>query len=116
MPKEHRDYPFLLHFYQELAEGYMKLQGKSGICRGSSYSFTTEYYKEELLWIINDPHGIGIVLLAEITKKNVKNANPWYNTLIKNAIIYKKAKIKNATETEAACSDEKFMTGCWNGK
>ncbi len=47
---------------------YMKLQGKSGICRGSSYSFTTEYYKEELLWIINDPHGIGIVLLAGIEK------------------------------------------------
>ena len=134
MPKEHRDYPFLLHFYQELAEGYMKLQGKSGmwhqllthpdsyeetsctsmfiyglcrglrfgwlapnqrndaleavrkgwqaiitrsvdckgnvygICRGSSYSFTPEYYKEELLWIINDPHGIGIVLLAGIEK------------------------------------------------
>ncbi len=46
----------------------MKLQGKSGICRGSSYSFTTEYYKEELLWIINAPHGIGIVLLAGIEK------------------------------------------------
>lgn len=37
-----------------------------GICRGSSYSFTPEYYKEELLWIVNDPHGIGIVLLAGI--------------------------------------------------
>ena len=34
-----------------------------GICRGSSYSFTPEYYKEELLWIVNDPHGIGIVHL-----------------------------------------------------
>lgn len=132
MPETHKDYPFLIRFYQELAEGYMRLQGKSGmwhqllthpdsyeetsctsmfvyglcrglrfgwlaenqrgdaleavrrgwhgiisrsvdrggnvygICRGSSYSFTPEYYKEELLWIVNDPHGIGIVLLAGI--------------------------------------------------
>jgi len=37
-----------------------------GICGGSAYSFTPQYYKDELLWITNDPHGIGIVLLALI--------------------------------------------------
>ncbi len=37
-----------------------------GVCRGSAYSFSPRYYKEELLWITNDPHGIGIVLLAGI--------------------------------------------------
>ena len=37
-----------------------------GICRGSFYSFTSNYYRNELLWSINDPHGIGIVLLAGV--------------------------------------------------
>jgi len=35
-----------------------------GVCRGSEFSFTPEYYKKELLWNLNDTHGIGIVLLA----------------------------------------------------
>lgn len=35
-----------------------------GICRGSGHSFTPRYYKYELGWILNDNHGIGIVLLA----------------------------------------------------
>jgi len=34
------------------------------VCKGSGYSFTREYYKEELFWVINDAHGVGIVLLA----------------------------------------------------
>jgi unsaturated rhamnogalacturonyl hydrolase len=37
-----------------------------GVCGGSAYSFTPEYYKEELLWRTNDTHGIGIVMLAGI--------------------------------------------------
>ncbi|MGG1513860.1 glycoside hydrolase family 88 protein [Paenibacillus oryzisoli] len=37
-----------------------------GVCRGSGYSFTPLYYKEELNWILNDTHGIGIVLLCGI--------------------------------------------------
>lgn len=44
-----------------------------GICRGSYYSFTPEYYKEELLWSVNDPHGIGIVLLAGIEISLLEN-------------------------------------------
>ncbi|KYG34164.1 glycoside hydrolase family 105 protein [Alkalihalobacillus trypoxylicola] len=34
------------------------------ICKGSSYSFSNHYYKYDLPWKINDPHGVGIVLLA----------------------------------------------------
>jgi rhamnogalacturonyl hydrolase YesR len=37
-----------------------------GVCRGSNYAFTPDYYKYELLWRTNDTHGIGIVLLAGV--------------------------------------------------
>lgn len=35
-----------------------------GVCQGSGYSFSPQYYKEQLTWQINDLHGIGIILLA----------------------------------------------------
>ncbi|RXZ76575.1 glycosyl hydrolase [Paenibacillaceae bacterium] len=35
-----------------------------GVCRGSGYSFSSDYYKDELNWVLNDTHGIGIVLLC----------------------------------------------------
>ncbi len=35
-----------------------------GICQGSGYSFRSTYYRDELTWVLNDPHGIGIVLMA----------------------------------------------------
>lgn len=35
-----------------------------GVCKGSGFSFTKEYYRDELFWVTNDNHGIGIVLLA----------------------------------------------------
>ncbi|QAY65054.1 glycoside hydrolase family 88/105 protein [Paenibacillus protaetiae] len=35
-----------------------------GVCRGSGYSYSRYYYKDELTWQLNDTHGIGIVLLA----------------------------------------------------
>lgn len=35
-----------------------------GVCKGSGFSFTKEYYSEELFWVTNDNHGIGIILLA----------------------------------------------------
>lgn len=35
-----------------------------GVCKGSGFSFTKEYYSDELFWVTNDNHGIGIVLLA----------------------------------------------------
>ncbi|MBN2233650.1 MAG: glycoside hydrolase family 88 protein [Opitutales bacterium] len=37
-----------------------------GVCRGSEFSFTPDYYKNELLPRLNDTHGIGIVLLAGV--------------------------------------------------
>ncbi|SDX51990.1 glycoside hydrolase family 105 protein [Paenibacillus sp. PDC88] len=37
-----------------------------GVCRGSGYSFTASYYKDDLGWNLNDTHGIGIVLLAGV--------------------------------------------------
>lgn len=35
-----------------------------GVCRGSEFSFSADYYKYDLLPRDNDTHGIGIVLLA----------------------------------------------------
>lgn len=45
-----------------------------GICRGSGFSFSADYYKNDLGWVLNDTHGIGIVLLAgvEYMKLNKK--------------------------------------------
>lgn len=34
-----------------------------GVCRGSGFSFSSDYYKE-LSWNYNDTHGIGIIMLA----------------------------------------------------
>lgn len=35
-----------------------------GVCQGSRYSFSADYYKHDLPWRTNDTHGIGVVLLA----------------------------------------------------
>lgn len=43
-----------------------RLGNVHGVCRGSEFSFTSDYYKRELLWNLNDTHGIGIVLLAGV--------------------------------------------------
>lgn len=37
-----------------------------GVCCGSKYSYSPDYYKYDLKAVTNDPHGIGIVLLAGI--------------------------------------------------
>ena len=42
-----------------------------GICRGSYYSFSPEYYRDVLGWVLNDTHGTGIVLLAGIELEKV---------------------------------------------
>jgi len=44
-----------------------------GVCRGSEFSFTPEYYKKELSWNLNDTHGTGIVLLAGVEVLKLKN-------------------------------------------
>ena len=43
-----------------------RLGNVHGVCRGSEFSFQSEYYKKDLLWNLNDTHGIGIVLLAGV--------------------------------------------------
>lgn len=35
-----------------------------GVCKGSGYSFSAGYYRDDLSWQLNDTHGIGIVMLA----------------------------------------------------
>ena len=42
-----------------------------GVCRGSGFSFTSDYYKNDLSWNLNDTHGIGIVLLAGLEVLNL---------------------------------------------
>lgn len=37
-----------------------------GVCKGSASSFTPRYYKYDLGWRLNDPHGIGIVMMAGV--------------------------------------------------
>ncbi|MBB6638075.1 glycoside hydrolase family 88/105 protein [Cohnella thailandensis] len=37
-----------------------------GVCSGSRYSFSPDYYMHELRTVVNDNHGIGIVILAGI--------------------------------------------------
>jgi rhamnogalacturonyl hydrolase YesR len=43
-----------------------RLGNVHGVCRGSEFSFTSDYYKNDLLCRVNDTHGIGIVLLAGV--------------------------------------------------
>lgn len=43
-----------------------------GVCRGSGYSFSKEYYANDLTWNINDHHGIGIVILAGVEVEKMK--------------------------------------------
>ncbi|MCI3922932.1 glycoside hydrolase family 88 protein [Paenibacillus sp. TRM 82003] len=45
-----------------------------GVCSGSRYSFTPEYYKEELRTVTNDNHGIGIVMLAGVEVCRLRQA------------------------------------------
>ncbi|MDK8193880.1 glycoside hydrolase family 88 protein [Paenibacillus sp. UMB7766-LJ446] len=35
-----------------------------GVCSGSRYAFTADYYNKDLLTVTNDNHGIGIMMLA----------------------------------------------------
>lgn len=45
-----------------------------GVCRGSGYSFSKEYYARDLGWNFNDTHGTGIVLLAGIEVEKMKES------------------------------------------
>lgn len=59
--------------WEALNKGSIDRDGNiHGVCRGSEFSFTPEYYKKELLWNLNDTHGIGIVLLAGVETLRLK--------------------------------------------
>ena len=68
-------------YIQAVEKGWKGLTSKSidkkgniyGVCGGSAYSFTSEYYKKDLLTRQNDTHGIGIVLLAGIEVMKLKD-------------------------------------------
>jgi rhamnogalacturonyl hydrolase YesR len=71
-----------LHSYIDaVKKGWSGLTKKSvdkkgnifGVCGGSAYSFTSEYYKKDLLTRLNDTHGIGIVMLAGIEVMKLKS-------------------------------------------
>ena len=59
-------------YIEAVERGWMGLTTKAvdrhgnvyGICQGSGYSFRSTYYRDELTWVLNDPPGIGIVLMA----------------------------------------------------
>jgi unsaturated rhamnogalacturonyl hydrolase len=64
--------------WQAIANYAVDHQGNVyGVCIGSRYSFSSDYYKHELPWRINDTHGIGIVLLAgvEVAKLQAARSN-----------------------------------------
>ena len=44
------------------------------VCRGSGYSFSKEYYANDLGWNVNDTHGTGIVMLAAIEVEKMKES------------------------------------------
>ena len=50
-----------------------------GVCRGSGYSFSKEYYANDLSWRLNDTHGIGIVMLAGIETEKMNDMQGGFN-------------------------------------
>ncbi|MNG12562.1 Glycosyl Hydrolase Family 88 [compost metagenome] len=79
-----------LHEPQRFIEGALKAwdgltriaidaQGNvHGVCSGSRYAFTADYYKKDLLTVKNDNHGVGIMMLAgsEVVKLKQWLAEP----------------------------------------
>lgn len=53
-----------------------------GVCSGSRYSFSPEYYMYDLRTVVNDNHGIGIMMLAgvEISRMKCAAAEPTRNS------------------------------------
>ncbi|MDQ0110894.1 glycoside hydrolase family 88/105 protein [Paenibacillus harenae] len=45
-----------------------------GVCSGSRYSFSPDYYMYDLRTVVNDNHGIGIMMLAGVEINNLKEA------------------------------------------
>lgn len=74
-------YPQPAAYGQAAERGWQALAGRAvdrqgnvhGVCQGSRYSFSADYYKHELPWRTNDTHGIGIVLLAGVEIAMLRN-------------------------------------------
>ena len=63
----------VLKGFEALAKKAVDCHGNVyGVCRGSDFSFTEDYYKNELSWNLNDTHGTGIVMLAGIETLNMQ--------------------------------------------
>lgn len=63
--RNHEHIQLLIRAWEGLCKHAIDQNGNiHGICKGSSYGFSHDYYKYRLGWKTNDPHGIGIVLLA----------------------------------------------------
>ncbi|CAM4488041.1 glycoside hydrolase family 88/105 protein [Paenibacillus tarimensis] len=56
-----------------------------GVCRGSGYSFSPLYYKEDLPWLLNDTHGIGILMLAGV---ETARFNRWFSLREREGAIH----------------------------
>ncbi len=56
-----------------------------GVCSGSRYSFSPDYYMYDLRTVINDNHGIGIMMLAgvEISRLKASEKTPIHERLLK---------------------------------
>ena len=82
-----------------------------GVCRGSLYSFTPEYYKNVLLWNLNDVHGTGIVMLAGI--EVLKLLNVMRNEPVEGFELT--AKIFEGEDHETGCIDayRSFARTCY---
>ncbi|WP_219836210.1 glycoside hydrolase family 105 protein [Paenibacillus sp. R14(2021)] len=64
--------------WQGLTQEAIDRQGNvHGVCSGSRYAFTADYYKYDLLTVVNDNHGIGIMMLAgvemDLLEKHLQN-------------------------------------------
>lgn len=62
-----------LKAWQGLTSGAIDRQGNvHGVCSGSRYSFSPDYYMYDLRTVINDNHGIGIMMLAGVEINRLK--------------------------------------------
>ena len=61
--------------WRGLAGGAIDRQGNvHGVCSGSRYSYSPDYYMFDLRTVVNDNHGIGIMMLAGVEINRLKQA------------------------------------------
>ncbi|MFC0331839.1 glycoside hydrolase family 105 protein [Paenibacillus sepulcri] len=64
-----------LKAWKGLTGGVIDRQGNvHGVCSGSRYSFSPDYYMHDLRTVVNDNHGIGIMMLAGVEICRLNNA------------------------------------------